>query len=95
MALKPNEVSELNAAKAQVKSLWIRACICDGIEPDSKFVVFSPDNPVARDHAQAMSSYFALVGKIKRNQARRERHAAYKELGLNRVRGAQGGVYYE
>ncbi len=95
MPLTQNEVNALNASKAQVKALWIRACIADGIEPDSKFVVFSNDNPAARDHAQAISSHFELVGKIKRNQARRERHAAYKELGLNRVRGSQGGVFYE
>lgn len=33
--------------------------------------------------------------KDKRNQARRERHQAMLDLGLVRVRGALGGVYYE
>lgn len=92
-----NEANQLNAAKAQVKALWILACVADGIEPnsDSKFVIFSNDNQAAKDHNLAMSNFFNLVGRIKRNIARRERHAAYKSLGLNRVKGAQGGVYYE
>lgn len=33
--------------------------------------------------------------KDRHNAARRERHAAMTDLGLKRVRGALGGVYYE
>ena len=32
---------------------------------------------------------------LKRNLTRRERHQAMLDLGLVRVRGALGGVYYE
>lgn len=31
----------------------------------------------------------------KQNKARRERHQAMLDVGMVRVRGAQGGVYYE
>ena len=31
----------------------------------------------------------------RKNEARRGRHDAYVSCGLKRVRGAQGGVYYE
>ena len=33
--------------------------------------------------------------RLARNEARRERAACYRELGLIKVRGALGGAYYE
>ena len=33
--------------------------------------------------------------KDRKNAARRAKHAAYTSLGLKRVKGALGGVYYE
>lgn len=33
--------------------------------------------------------------RIKRNRDRRERHQAMLDMGMVRVRGALGGVYYE
>ena len=33
--------------------------------------------------------------RIRRNRDRRERHRALTDMGLNRVKGALGGVYYE
>ena len=33
--------------------------------------------------------------KDRKNKARRERHQAMLDLGLKRVRGSLGGVYYE
>lgn len=33
-----------------LKDLWIKACKHDGIEPSSKFVVFSKDNPWAKKY---------------------------------------------
>lgn len=33
--------------------------------------------------------------RIKRNRDRRERHKVLTDMGLSRVRGALGGVYYE
>ena len=33
--------------------------------------------------------------KCRKNRARRERHQAMLDLGLRRVKGALGGVYYE
>ncbi len=32
---------------------------------------------------------------VRRNQARRDRHAAYRDLGMVKVRGNLGGAYYE
>jgi hypothetical protein len=89
------EANQLNAAKATIKSFWDAACKVEGIDPASKFVVFSNDNLFAKDHNVAMDAYFKLVRRIKANIARRERHAAMKDLGLNRVKGNLGGVYYE
>lgn len=95
MPLTNKEAKQLNDAKAQVKSLWIRACIADGIETSSMFVEFSKDNQAAVDHNQAMGEYFKMLNKIKRNVARREKNEAMRSIGLKRVVGAQGGVYYE
>lgn len=33
--------------------------------------------------------------RIRKNAARRARHAAYVDLGMKRVHGSLGGVYYE
>lgn len=32
------------------KQLWVKACEHDGIEPTSKFVVFTKDNPWAKKY---------------------------------------------
>ena len=32
------------------KQLWIKACEHDGIEPTSKFVIFTKDNPWAKKY---------------------------------------------
>ncbi len=37
----------------------------------------------------------AHLRTMKRNQDRRERHQAYKDLGMVRVRGSMGGTYYD
>jgi hypothetical protein len=95
MALTNKEIKALEAGKAQAKALWIRACIVDGIEPTGQFIVFSDDNPAARDYNAAVLDLMKLRNRIKANAARRERHAAYKDLGLNRVKGGLGGTYYE
>lgn len=36
-----------------------------------------------------------IAAKVRKNTARRERHGILTDLGLKRVRGANGGVYYE
>lgn len=51
---------------------------------------------VADGNPSALFSLAALQTKRDReNRARRARHAAYTDLGMVRVRGALGGVYYE
>ena len=65
------ECDQLNASKAQVKALWIRACIVEGIEPTSRFVIFSGDNQAANDHNQAKGVHFDLLQRIRKNEARR------------------------
>lgn len=42
-----------------------------------------------------LASQDARDAKDRRNAARRARHAAYTDLGMTRVRGNLGGVYYE
>ncbi len=89
------EANQLNAAKAAVTASWEATCRASGIDPTSKFVVFDQASPEAVEHNRLMKEYLALRNRIAHNVARRERHAAYKSLGMNRVKGALGGVYYE
>jgi hypothetical protein len=89
------EANQLNEMKAKVKAQWAKACEVAGVPADSKFVVFDPTNLEAIEHNRLMSEFLKLRNRIARNSSRRARHAAMKDLGLNRVRGAQGGVYYE
>lgn len=88
----------LTMLKRDVQAAWIKACEADKIDPLSKFVVFSNTTEAAA-YNELMGMYLRELAKyrkqIKRNQARRERHAALTGLGLKRVKGALGGVYYE
>jgi len=95
MPMTQKEANELNVKKAVVKGFWILACAADGVDSDSKFVVFSDTNHVAKMHNKAMAEFFNLRNRIARNVARRERHAVQVDMGLKRVKGAQGGTYYE
>ena len=93
--LTQKEVNQLNEAKAKVKASWTAACKEAGIPTDSKFVVWTNGSELAKVHNELMSEYFKLRNRIKKNMARRERHAAMTGMELKRVTGAQGGVYYE
>ena len=44
---------------------------------------------------EAQAAYQCYRTQLLKNAARRDRHAAYTSLGMSRVRGALGGVYYE
>jgi hypothetical protein len=81
--------------KLDIQLSWRAACLHDGIGTDSKFVVFSADNLAAIRHNELMGKFRHLRNKIRHNIARRERHAAMTDMGLLRVKGALGGVYYE
>lgn len=58
--------------KLTLKQLWAKACEADGIDPNSKFVVFSKDNPwIARYNRAAnlvqrakFNNWSALRGRI-------------------------------
>lgn len=89
------EADKLNALKAEAKRLWTLACEHDGITPTGSFVIFSNDNPYTEAHNAATDTFFKARKQIAANNRRRERHAAMKDLGLNRVKGNLGGVYYE
>ena len=89
------EANFLNALKVAIRASWVAACNQEGIPSDSKFVVFSKDNQEAISHNELMAEFFKERKRIQANINRRERHATLTSLGLKRVRGAQGGVYYE
>jgi hypothetical protein len=89
------EANQLNDAKAAVLAQWKKACFTQGIPADSKFVIFANNNADAIEHNRLIGEFFKLRNRIARNVARRERHAAFRDLGLKRVTGALGGVYYE
>ena len=40
-----NRMNRTSAARAAYRAMWVKACESDGIEPSSKFVVFSDGNP--------------------------------------------------
>lgn len=42
-----------------IRQLWELACKHDGIEPDSKFVVFTDKNPWAAKYNFAVRCFFA------------------------------------
>lgn len=48
-----------------------------------------------RDALDTLELVFARVCREIRNEAAREKTAALKSLGLKRVKGAPGGVYWE
>ena len=93
--MNSKEAAVLNAARIEIKHLWVAACEADGIPGDSKFAIFSDANAAAVTHNAAMLEFMELRNKIIRNANRRERHATLKSLGLKRVKGALGGVYFE
>lgn len=93
--MNTKEANQLNAAKSAVAAQWAKACASVGLPAETKFVVFSNNNVTANEHNRLMGEYFKLRNRINRNVARRERHDAMKDLGLKRVRGSQGGVFYE
>lgn len=88
----------LTMLKRDVQAAWIKACEADGIEPSSKFVVFSNTTEAAA-YNELMGMYLKARQKfhnqVNRNRARRERTAMIADLGLKRVRGALGGTYLE
>lgn len=88
-------VAAYNAAQAEVKRLWNLMCSADGVNPASKFVVFANSNPYAVPYNEAMTTFQKIRKQIKKNEARRLRHAILTEMGLKRVKGALGGTYYE
>lgn len=89
------EANQLNSAKAAVLAQWREACLTQGIPADSKFVIFAETNDAAKEHNRLMLEFTKLRNRITRNVARRERHAAMLDMDLVRVKGAQGGTYYE
>jgi hypothetical protein len=96
MAFTVKEYNQVVLAKRNLKELWKAACAVDGITGSSAtFIIFSNGNPKANEYNTAMCEYMKMIKRIKTNEARRAKHAAMKDLGLNRVVGAQGGVYYE
>lgn len=38
---------KLRILASAVRNLWVLACVSDGLDPNSGFVVFSKDNPFA------------------------------------------------
>ena|SRR5258708_6745803 len=88
----------LTMLKRDVQAAWISACEADKIDPSSKFVVFTNTTEAAA-YNEMMGMFLKARQKFhnqcNRNKARRERHAACTDLGLKRVKGALGGVYYE
>jgi hypothetical protein len=67
------EASQLNSAKAEIKSFWDAACAVEGIDPASKFVVFAHDNLFAKDYNDAMLDFMKLRTRIAQQRENRMR----------------------
>ncbi len=48
----------------QIKLAWAAACSHDGIDPSSKFVTFSKDNPFIVEHDRLVNGFFDSLGDI-------------------------------
>ena len=85
----------LTMLKRDVQAAWIKACEADGIDTFSKFVVFSNTTEAAA-YNELMGLFLkarqAYHNQCSRNRARRERTAIVSDMGLKRVKGAQGGT---
>jgi hypothetical protein len=81
--LTKREVSQLNLWKANIKVLWNAACTEAGVPVDSKFVVFDQSSAACKAHNEAMAEFHKGLARIRKNEARRERHATLKSLGLS------------
>jgi len=57
-----------------------------------KLNLITPNSP---EYLEVSAALRDAERREKQNKARRERHEALTSLGLKRVRGALGGVYYE
>jgi hypothetical protein len=88
----------ISMLKRDVQNTWLKACEADKIDPASKFVVFSNTTEAAA-YNEMMGLYLKAVRayqkQMDRNKRRADRHAAMQDLGLKRVKGVLGGVYYE
>jgi hypothetical protein len=88
----------LTMLKRDVQSAWLAACAADQIDPASKFVVFTNTTEAAA-YNELMGMFLKarqrFHNQVNRNRNRRERHSALTGMGLKRVKGALGGVYYE
>lgn len=98
MATIQAQQDHMTMLKRDVQAAWIKACEADGIEPSSKFVVFTNTTEAAA-YNELMGMYLKARAEyqkqIKRNRNRRERHAILTDIGLKRVKGSLGGIYYE
>jgi len=52
-----NSFQQIQSEQLNPKLLWDRACQYDGIDPGSKFVVFSDSNPWVEKYNKAMQLY--------------------------------------
>jgi len=82
-------------AKAEVDRLRRLMCLEDGVGTANMFIVFNPKNTYTTEYNNAVNVFQVALLAERKNKARRDRHQAMKDLGLNRVVGALGGVYYE
>ena len=48
--------------RARVAELWRNMCSHDGIDPESRFVVFSPTNPYAAEYHEEVGKLLAYLG---------------------------------
>lgn len=61
----------IESQKKATRQAWVRACQFEGIDPNSSFVIFSPDNHHGKDYdllARGLCHLPELIAHIKKDE---------------------------
>lgn len=64
-----------------IHELWRKMCEHEGVPPESKFVIFSPDNPYRKEYGELLQKYWNLLRY--RGDIKNPRHSGHRgHLGM-------------
>ncbi len=71
-----SEAEQILVLQTLTVSLWRKACLLEGVDPSSRFVVLSPDNRFAVQHNWAMGRFLKLRVRSMERHGHRMQHVA-------------------
>jgi hypothetical protein len=95
MKLTAKETKALETAKHNAAVAWSKACLEANVPSNASFVAFDFSKPMAQASNAAAAELLKVRNRVVKNAARRARNQAMRDLGLTRVVGNLGGVYWE